>query len=73
MIALRYYATGDHLSVIADTFGVHKSTASRAIDMVTDILSSKLNDYVTWPNVEQRRTSRSEFYKVAAFPAVIGK
>ena len=37
LIALRFYASGGFLQVIGDTFGVDKSTVSRAI---TDVSSS---------------------------------
>ena len=59
--------------MIGDTFGVHKSTVSRSVDAVTDILASKLNDYVKWPNARQKNVSKNLFYNVAGFPAVIGK
>lgn len=73
LVALRYYATGDHLSVIGDTFGIHKSTVSRSITEVTEILASKFNDYIKWPNADERKASKSEFYRAAGFPAVVGK
>ena len=41
LIALRFYASGNLLQVIGDTVGVDKSTVSRAVHDVSQLLSAK--------------------------------
>ncbi len=46
LMALRFFSSGSFFNVIGDTFGVHKSTVSRAITMVSDSICAKLDIFV---------------------------
>ena len=49
LIARRFYASGGFLQVIGDTFGVDKSTVSRAITDVSRALAGKQPRFIRWP------------------------
>ena len=49
LITLRFYANGSFLQVISDTFGVDKSTVSRAITDVSRALIAKQHRFIKWP------------------------
>ena len=49
LIALRFYASGNVLQVTGDTVGVDKSTVSRAVHDVSQLLSAKQNMFMKWP------------------------
>jgi len=49
LIALRYYASGSFLKVIADTMGVSKASASRSLLAVSKCLERMSEDWVVFP------------------------
>ena len=59
LIALQFYASGGFLQVIGDTFGVDKSTLSRAITDVSRALAAKQPRFIKWPltNVQKLKTN----------------
>ena len=48
-MALHFYAHGTCMQLVGDTIGVHRSTAARAVDAVTDFLCAHVQDYVSMP------------------------
>ena len=73
LIALRFYASGSFLQVIGDTFGVDKSTVSRAITDVSRGLIAKQPLFIKWPSTNDECTTiKNEFYLRGGFPCVIG-
>ncbi len=49
LMALRYYASGSFLKVIADTMGVSKASASRALVAVSACLEKMAPDWIVFP------------------------
>ena len=43
------YASGSFLQVIGDTDGADKSTVSRAVHNVSELLAAKKNHFIKWP------------------------
>ena len=54
MTALRYFASGSFLKVVADTMGISKASASRCVHSVTQCLKIITRDWIVFP------TSREE-------------
>ncbi|XP_031328081.1 putative nuclease HARBI1 [Photinus pyralis] len=73
LIALRYYATGNHLLSIADFAGVHVSSVSRIVKKVSVAIASLRARYIKLPfTAEGLLELQQQFYEVARFPRVIG-
>lgn len=73
LMALRFYASGSFLQVIGDTIGVDKSTVSRAVHDVSQLLSAKQNEFIKWPTTAAAvRENKNGFYQRRRFPGVIG-
>ncbi|VDI31307.1 Hypothetical predicted protein [Mytilus galloprovincialis] len=70
--ALRFYASGSFQNVIGDVFGLSQPSISRCINDVTDALVRRINQYIKFPDEAERRTNKSDFYKIAHFPNVVG-
>lgn len=49
LIALRYYASGSFLKVIADTMGVSKASCSRSLIAVSECLKNMAADWIQFP------------------------
>ena len=49
IIALRYYASGSFLKVIADTMGVSKASASRSLLGVSQCLEKVCPNWIVFP------------------------
>ena len=49
LIALRYYASGSFLKVIADTMGVSKASAIRSLLAVSKCLERMSEDWIVFP------------------------
>ena len=73
LIALRFYASGNFLQVIGDTVGVDKSTVSRAVHDVSQLLSTKQNMFIKWPTTAAViNENKNVFYRRRRFPGIIG-
>lgn len=56
-----------------DFLGIHKSTASRAIKLVSRTLATLRPEYINFPEtIEERNGVVQGFYNIARFPRVIG-
>ena len=72
LIALRFYASGNFLQVIGDTVGVDKSTVSRAVHDVSQLLSAKQNTFIKWPTTAAViNKNMNGFYRRRRFPGII--
>lgn len=65
LIALSYYATGDHFRNIGQARGVRHETVSRAVDRVTDALLAIGNDFIRLPDADEAREIKNGFYEVS--------
>lgn len=73
LIALRFYASGNFVQVIGDTVGVDKSTVSRAVHDVSQLLSAKQNMFIKWPTTAAViNENKNGFYRRRRFPGIIG-
>lgn len=73
LITLRYYATGSFLAVCGDFVGVHKSTASQIIRLVSHELALLSPQFINFPSTSaETDTVRQKFFDVAKFPKCIG-
>lgn len=73
LLTLRYYATGSMLIVCGDFIGIHKSTASRIVKLVSHNIAILRPQFVNFPNNENDlKKIKQDFYNIAKFPMVIG-
>ncbi|XP_069105076.1 putative nuclease HARBI1 [Argopecten irradians] len=73
MIALRFYASGSYMSVIAEAHGVSKMAVSRAVKIVTDLIVGQSNEHIVFPmNRQDQLTVKQNFYNIRGFPSVLG-
>jgi len=73
LLTLRYYATGSMLVVCGDFIGVHKSTASRIVKLVSHEIALLRPQFVHFPNNEREtKQVKQDFYNIAKFPMAIG-
>ena len=73
LIALRFYASGNFLQVIGDTFGIDIATVSRVVTKVTDALFDLKDQYIKFPTTDADiRNTKIGFYNLRRFPGVIG-
>ncbi|CAK1582627.1 unnamed protein product [Parnassius mnemosyne] len=73
LIALRYYATGNHLLAVADMGGTSLATSSRIVKRVSQAIVSLRREFIIFPdtNRDQDRV-KIDFYDIARFPNVLG-
>lgn len=69
LLTLRFFATGSFFITCGDFSGIHKSTACKAIQVVSEAIASLRPQYIQMPNPEQ---AKRQFYQIARFPKVIG-
>lgn len=73
LITLRYYATGSFLAVCGDFVGVHKSTASQIIRLVSHELALLRPKFINFPSTSAEIDNvRQNFFNIAKFPKCIG-
>ncbi len=73
LLTLRYYATGSFQSVCSDFIGIHKSTASRIVRLVSHELALLRPRFINFPEEEEEINEvRQGFYAIACFPKCIG-
>ena len=54
LVALRFFASGSFLQVVGDIEGVDKSSASRAVQHVSQLLAAKREMFIKWPTSASR-------------------
>ena len=62
LIALRFYATGSHLQVIGNTFGIHISTVSQILENVMLAIDPYLDKHVHMPTLHNTIEIKQQFY-----------
>ena len=74
LITLRFLASGSFLQVIGDTFhSFDKSTVSRVVRRVTQVLAAKLGQFVKFPSARADRDEiKQGLFRVGGFPCAIG-
>lgn len=72
LVCLRYLAKGDFQSECADLHGVSQPTVSRVIGSVLLALNGHLNNVKFPTSNEEIIHIKSQFFKLAKFPGVIG-
>lgn len=73
LCALQFYATGSFQWTIARNCGISQSSASRAIDDVTNSLVAIAPKTIAFPRDQRSLTAvKQEFQKLAGFPNVVG-
>ncbi|XP_053342479.1 putative nuclease HARBI1 isoform X1 [Clarias gariepinus] len=71
-IALRFFASGMFLYSVGDAENLNKATICRTIRKVSLALKSLVHIFITFPGHRRFIHIKEEFYKIAAFPNVIG-
>lgn len=73
LLTLRYYATGSMLVVCGDFIGIHKSTASLIVKLVSCVIATLRPQFIRFPcNEIDIKKTKQDFYNIAKFPLVIG-
>lgn len=73
LLTLRYYATGSMLVECGDFIGIHKSTASRIVKLVSNEIANLYPQFVRFSNnTNDTNKVKQEFYNISKFPKVIG-
>ncbi|XP_067014193.2 putative nuclease HARBI1 [Anabrus simplex] len=73
LLALRLYASGSMLITVGDFCGVSKSTACRAVQVVSHHIALLRDRFIKFPATQEERIKlREQFYKIARFPRVVG-
>ena len=73
LVALRFYASGNFMQVIGDTFGIDIATVSRAVRDVTDALFAMKDRAITFPRTEREKNEvKAGLYEIRGFPGLIG-
>ncbi|XP_052260728.1 putative nuclease HARBI1 [Dreissena polymorpha] len=72
LITLRFFASGNFLQLIGDTFGVDIATVSRVVTRVTDELCDLKDQTIKFPTTDRHKSIiKQNFFKIAGFPSVI--
>lgn len=72
LITLRFYATGSYQLAIADLHGVSRSTVCRYIKKVSIAIARLRNKFIKWPEQNDALNVKTNFFKIAGFPCIIG-
>ncbi|XP_068726345.1 putative nuclease HARBI1 [Montipora capricornis] len=73
LTALRYFASGSFLKVVADTMGISKASASRCVHSFTQCLKSIAGEWIIFPTSREGvNETMTKFYSIGAFPKVMG-
>ncbi|KAJ3655790.1 hypothetical protein Zmor_014903 [Zophobas morio] len=73
LTTLRFFASGGHLSTVADYMGMHISTVSRIVRRVSDAIARLYHHFIKMPQtLMEQRLIQNGFFDIARFPRVIG-
>ena len=65
-IALRFFATGTFQVVVGDIIGIHKSTISRTVHRVSNLLAALKSSYIKLNGTEEeKQETKSGVYAIA--------
>ena len=71
-MAFRYYAGGDFQITTGDMFGVHQSTLSKKIPVISRAIASLSSEVIKFPNQEESFVTNRYFLNYANFPGITG-
>ncbi|XP_071393635.1 putative nuclease HARBI1 [Centroberyx affinis] len=71
-VTLRFFASGSFLYSVGDAENLNKGTICRTVRRVCLALKSLIHIFVTFPGHRRLLYIKEDFYKIAAFPNVIG-
>ncbi len=72
LITLRFLASNSLQQVVGDCFGLDKSTVCRIVNEVIPVIASKMDDFVQWPNENEKIQQISNGFKeVTGIPGSI--
>lgn len=57
LIALRFYATGNHLLAVADIGGISVATGSRIVKRVSEAIVRLRKQFIKFPENEEEQTN----------------
>jgi len=61
------------LIVCSDFIGIHKSTTSRIVRLVSHVIATLCSDFIYFPrNEDDIKRVKQNFYNIAKFPIIIG-
>lgn len=70
---MRFYATGSWLQTAGDFIGIHRSTGSRIVSLVSHCIAKMARKFINFPtSIEERNQVAAGFYSIAKFPQCIG-
>lgn len=73
LFTLRFYATGNWLLTCGDFIGIHKSTGSRIVTLVSHWIATMGNKFINFPYTDaEKKAVAQEFFAKAKFPRCIG-
>ena len=72
LLTLRFYASGSFQDICAELIGVDQSTASRAIQRVTEAFMDWVPQWIRFPNQHEAERTKEMFFRMNRFPNVVG-
>ena len=70
-LGVAYISSGSFFWLVADTIGVHKTTAMRAFHKVVISLCQRRSDFIKFPADDEIVSVKERFYRIARFPGVV--
>lgn len=72
LVALRLFATGGHLSSVAEFMRMDISTVSRILVRVSEAIARLAPQFIKLPNQNELIKEQTNFHAIGRFPRVIG-
>jgi hypothetical protein len=72
LIAIQYFASNSFQLHIADRYGISQQTTSNYIKEVATAMSRRLEQFVFFPDLNERRKTMRRFSSIAQFPYTVG-
>ena len=70
--ALRFLASGSFQNIMGDVSGISQTSQSRAVAAVTDALSSRANQFISFARCGRSADIKAKFGRMAGMPGVLG-
>ena len=68
LVALRFYADGTFMRETGDFFNISRSSASRIIRRITQVICRLRPEYITFPTQEAVSETKRKFFEIGHFP-----
>ena len=72
LLTLRCYATGTFQEACADLCDISQPSASHIIERVSEAIARVKIHYIQFPTAELLQQTKLEFWRICAFPNVVG-